>query len=87
MPLPAAIEQPIREGYRVSLEPVPNAIASMVLLTKAEEMPGSGTWVAEMHEKLTPSTSTRVTSLIQDLTSQSISLSINPGNRCLSRKV
>jgi len=53
MPLPAAIEQPTREGHRVSLEPVPNAIASMMLLTKAEEMPGSGPWVAEMREKLT----------------------------------
>ena len=40
MPLPAAIEQPTREQHRVSLEPVPNAIASMMLLTKAEEMPG-----------------------------------------------
>jgi len=53
MPLPAAIEQPTREQYRISLEPVPNAIASMMLLTKAEEMPGSGAWVAEMREKLT----------------------------------
>jgi len=53
MPLPAAIEQPTREQHRVSLEPVPNAIASMMLLTKAEEMPGSGPWVAEMREKLT----------------------------------
>ena len=53
MPLPAAIEQPTREQHRVSLEPVPNAIASMMLLTKAEEMPGSGAWVAEMREKLT----------------------------------
>lgn len=53
MPLPAAIEQPTREQHRVALEPVPNAIASMMLLTKAEEMPGSGTWVAEMREKLT----------------------------------
>lgn len=53
MPLPAAIEQPTREQHRVSLEPVPNAIASMMLLTRADEMPGSGAWVAETRANLT----------------------------------
>ncbi|MBN1450680.1 MAG: helix-turn-helix transcriptional regulator [Anaerolineales bacterium] len=53
MPLPAAIEQPVREGHRVSLEPVQNAIASMMLLVKEEEMPGTGAWVTQMREKLT----------------------------------
>jgi DNA-binding transcriptional ArsR family regulator len=53
MPLPAAIEQPVREQYRVSLEPVRNAIASMMLLAKGNEMPGTGAWVAQIREKLT----------------------------------
>ena len=53
MPLPAAIEQPAREQHRVSLEPVRNAIASMMLLAKGNEMPGTGAWVAQTREKLT----------------------------------
>lgn len=52
MPLPATIEQPIREANRVSLHPVRNAIASMMLVAKDEEMPGYGAWVAQMREKL-----------------------------------
>ena len=53
MPLPATIEQPTREQHRVSLEPVRNAIASMMLLAKENEMPGTGAWLAQMREKLT----------------------------------
>ena len=52
MPLPAAIEQPVREQQRVSLEPVRNAIASMMLLTKGDEMPGTGAWVIQTRDKL-----------------------------------
>jgi len=53
MPLPATIEQPTREQQRVSLEPVRNAIASMMLLVKGNEMPGTGNWVTQTREKLT----------------------------------
>jgi DNA-binding transcriptional ArsR family regulator len=53
MPLPANIEQPVREANRVSLHPVRNAIASMMLIAKDDEMPGTGAWVAQMREKLT----------------------------------
>ena len=53
MPLPAAIEQPVREANRVSLHPVRNAIASMMLLAKDDEMPGTGAWVTQMREELT----------------------------------
>lgn len=53
MPLPATIEQPIREANRVSLQPVRNAIASMMLVAKDDDMPGTGAWVADIREKLT----------------------------------
>ena len=53
MPLPATIDQPAREKYRVSLEPVRNAIASMMLLAKDHEMPSTGTWLTEKRETLT----------------------------------
>lgn len=52
MPMPATFEQPVREAYRISLEPVRNAIASMMLLVKEHEMPGAGTWVTQTREKL-----------------------------------
>ena len=52
MPLPAAIEQPTRAQHRVSLEPVRNAIASMMLLAKGNEMPGTGAWITQTREKL-----------------------------------
>jgi DNA-binding transcriptional ArsR family regulator len=52
MPLPAAIEQPVREQHRVLLQPVRNAIASMMLLTKGDEMPGTGAWITQTREKL-----------------------------------
>lgn len=53
MPLPANIEQPVREANRVSLHPVRNAIASMMLVAKDDEMPGTGAWVTQMRETLT----------------------------------
>jgi len=53
MPLPATIEQPVREAHHISLEPVRNAIASMMLLVKEHEMPGTGNWVSQTREKLT----------------------------------
>jgi DNA-binding transcriptional ArsR family regulator len=53
MPLPAAIEQPAREKHRVSLEPVRNVIASMMLLAKGNEMPGTGAWLSQTRAKLT----------------------------------
>jgi ArsR family transcriptional regulator len=53
MPLPAAIEQPAREANRVSLEPIRNAIASMMLVAKNNEMPGTGAWVTHIRETLT----------------------------------
>lgn len=52
MPFPATIEQPARELLRISLDPVRNAIASMMLLAKDEEMPGSGAWIAQTRAKL-----------------------------------
>jgi DNA-binding transcriptional ArsR family regulator len=52
MPLPATIEQPTREAYRIQLDPVPNAIASMMLVANNEEMPGIGVWVAQARAKL-----------------------------------
>lgn len=52
MPLPATIDQPTREQQRVSLQPVRNAIASMMLLVKGDEMPGTGAWITQTREKL-----------------------------------
>jgi DNA-binding transcriptional ArsR family regulator len=52
MPFPATIEQPAREAYRVSLDSVRNAIASMMFVTKGEEMPGVSPWVAQTRAKL-----------------------------------
>ena len=53
MPLPANIEQPVRAVNRVSLEPVRNAIASMMLVARNHEMLGTGAWVAQVREELT----------------------------------
>ena len=52
MPLPATIDQPTREGHRVSLQPVRNAIASMMLIAKGDEMPGTSAWVSQTRESL-----------------------------------
>jgi len=54
MPIPATIEQPTREKYRIALEPAQNALASMVLVTKREEMPGISPWVAQTRASMTP---------------------------------
>lgn len=53
MPIPATIEQPAREKYRIALEPAQNALASMVLVTKQEEMPGISPWVAQTRASMT----------------------------------
>jgi len=53
MPLPATIDQPTRQQQIIALEPVRNAIASMMLLAKEDEMPGTGVWIAEIRDKLT----------------------------------
>ena len=52
MPLPATIERPSREAFRLSLDPVQNAIASMMLVAKNEDMPGVGAWVSQTRAKL-----------------------------------
>lgn len=52
MPLPATIEQPIRDKNRVMLHPVQNAIASMMLVAKEDGMPGTSSWVAHTREEL-----------------------------------
>lgn len=53
MPLPATIDQPTREEYRVALEPVQNAIASMMVLVKDHGIPSTGTWIEQTRAKLT----------------------------------
>ena len=45
MPLPAMIEQPAREAQLVSLDPVRNVIASMMLLVREQDMPSITPWV------------------------------------------
>lgn len=52
MPLPAYIEQPVREANHIALHPVRNTIASMMLVAKDEDMPGTGAWVAQVREKI-----------------------------------
>jgi len=54
MPLPANIEQHVREANQVVILPVRNAIASMMLIAKNEDMPGTGAWVAQTRDTLTP---------------------------------
>jgi len=54
MPISATIEQPTREKYRIALKPAQNALASMVLVTKQEEMPGISPWVAQTRAAMTP---------------------------------
>jgi len=53
MPIPATIEQPTREKYRIALEPAQNALASMVLVTKQEGMLGISPWVAQTRAAMT----------------------------------
>ena len=52
MPFPATIEQPVRELLRISTDPVRNAIASMMLIAKNEDMPGSSAWIVQTRTKL-----------------------------------
>ena len=53
MPIPATIEQPVREKYHIALEPAQNAIASMMLLIKNEEMPGVSPWITQTRARFT----------------------------------
>jgi DNA-binding transcriptional ArsR family regulator len=52
MPLPTTIEPPVREKVEVSLEPVRNAIASMMLVVMDHLTPSSGTWLGRIRESL-----------------------------------
>ncbi len=52
MPLPTTIEQPARERLEVALEPVRNAIASMMLVVFDHITPGTGTWLDRIRETL-----------------------------------
>ena len=53
MPIPATIEQPVREKFHIALEPVQNAFATMTLLAKNEEMPGLSPWITQTRSTLT----------------------------------
>ena len=53
MPIPATIEQPVREKFQISLGPAQNAIASMMLITKNEDMPGVNPWIINTRASLT----------------------------------
>lgn len=52
-PIDQFIETPARTRIRVGLAPVQNAIHSLLLLTKTEELSGLGGWVIETAQKLT----------------------------------
>lgn len=52
-PIDQFIETPARTRIRVGLAPVQNAIHSLLLLTKTEELSGLGDWVIETAQKLT----------------------------------
>lgn len=51
-PFPATIEQPVRERVQIELDPVRNAIASMMLIVRRDEMPTSHAWVTRTVAKL-----------------------------------
>ncbi len=51
-PFPATIEQPVRERVQIELDPVRNAIASMMLIVRRDEMPSSHPWVTQTVAKL-----------------------------------
>jgi DNA-binding transcriptional ArsR family regulator len=51
-PFPATIEQPVRERVQIALDPVRNAITSMMLIAKEEEMPGTHPWVIQTRTSL-----------------------------------
>jgi DNA-binding transcriptional ArsR family regulator len=51
-PFPATIEQPVRERVQIELDPVRNAIASMMLVTKWNEIPSTHPWVTQTQAKL-----------------------------------
>ena len=51
-PIDNFIETPARTRIRVGLAPVQNAIHSLLLLTKTEELSGLGAWIIETAQKL-----------------------------------
>ena len=51
-PIDQFIETPARTRIRVGLAPVQNAIHSLLLLTKTEELSGLGGWVIDTAQKL-----------------------------------
>jgi len=53
-PIDNFIETPARTRIRVGLAPVQNAIHSLLLLTKTDELSGLGGWVIETAKKLSP---------------------------------
>ncbi|MBT3338141.1 MAG: winged helix-turn-helix transcriptional regulator [Anaerolineae bacterium] len=53
-PIDNFIETPARTRIRVGLAPVQNAIHSLLLLTKTEELSGLGDWVIQTAQKLSP---------------------------------
>jgi len=52
MPFPVDIQRPTRERLPVTLEPVHNVIASMMLILRDEEMPGLHDWVSRTRAAL-----------------------------------
>jgi hypothetical protein len=54
MPLQDFIEMPSAAAVSVALEPVQNAIHSLVLLAKAEDISGLSDWVTGTANALTP---------------------------------
>ncbi len=53
-PIDNFIETPARTRIRVGLAPAQNAIHSLLLLTKTEELSGLGEWVIQTAQKLSP---------------------------------
>jgi DNA-binding transcriptional ArsR family regulator len=53
MPLPVDIQRPARERLPVILEPAHNAIASMMLVVRENDMPGVHEWVSKTRAALT----------------------------------
>jgi DNA-binding transcriptional ArsR family regulator len=54
MPFPTTIEKPAHDTLVVSLEPVRNAIASMMLVVWEHVNPGTGTWLDRTRKALSP---------------------------------
>ncbi|MEW5939224.1 MAG: winged helix-turn-helix domain-containing protein [Chloroflexota bacterium] len=54
MPFNLALEKASPTTISVALEPARNVLASMVLLTREEELPGISNWIHEIRRKFTP---------------------------------